>query len=312
MTHPDFQSQLDRLTDLPSGDADDWKERYAPIIDEVVDHSRPDDPLVSVIVVGWQSAEFIDQSLRSVDAQEGFDAGDIELIVVDNGGLEPARGLIERHADLEVRMKGNARLCRARNTGVAYAGGEFVAFVDDDGVLRPDYLERALDYFDDETVAGVRTRIAHKDHPFFTAFALHYDRGADPMEDCLVTEGSSVLRRDRYIAARGFAESLAGHEGIDLTFRLKQVDPDWRILYIPDAVMEHDYFDDWGHFIDKSFRYSDIEAKVIEERPEIEEFLYDYLDRDFPLPRQTPLQMAVRLLLTGARFVAGQAARIAK
>lgn len=305
----DFEAALRRLDGLPQGGAETWKQRYTPLIDEIVGHERPDAPEISVVVVAWQSPELIDECLRSMTRQDELETGDVELIVVDNGGMEPAREVIARYADVEIRMRGNARLCRARNTAVAHARGQFVAFIDDDGVIRPDYLNRALRYFRSSAVVAVRSKIVARHHPYLTALASHYDRGARPVEDCLVTEGSSVVRRAAYLEAGGFAESLAGHEGIDLTYRLKQLDPDYRVMYAPDVVMAHDYYDGWEHFLDKSLSYTDIGTRVREERPELGEFIDSYFQRRFPPPEQSAAERWARRGLGALRSVLQFAAK---
>ena len=308
MDDSSLEELLDELSGLPSGDADDWRKRYAPLVDETLRHRRVASPTVSVIVVGWQSADEILHCLSSIAAQDGV--GDVEVILVDNGGLSGIRSSFPDYVDLEIRMVGNVRLCRARNAGVAWASGDLVAFVDDDGRLREDYLQCALPYFDAEDVVGIRSRIVAHEHPYLTSLAAHYDRGPEPVEDCLVTEGSSVLRRDPYIEAGGFAESIAGHEGIDLTFRLEQRDPDARILYAPDVVMAHDYFDSMGHLVDKSLQYVEIDDRVLAERPEMEGFLRRYFDQEYDGPRLSLDQKIARAGLSAVRSTLETAARL--
>jgi glycosyltransferase involved in cell wall biosynthesis len=305
-----LQQQLDRLDGYPSGTADEWLSRYEPIIDEVVRHRRRDTPEISVIVVAWQSADLVVDALDAIDNQQHIDRAAYELVLVDNGGLHSVRDQLAEYVDTEVRMKGNVRLCRARNTAAAIASGDTLVFLDDDGIVAEDYLANATAYFEDPSVVAVRTRIQADDHPLFTALAAHYDRGGEPLEDCLVTEGSSLIRRDDYITAGGFAESLAGHEGIDLTYRLKQHRPDAKILYIPDAVMAHDYYDSWRHFLSKSLQYSDIEQEVLTSNPELGPFLEDFMRRSFPGPRLDAAQLAARPFLTVIRDTLQMIARM--
>jgi len=307
MTNPPLRDLLDQRQGLPAGDAADWRDRYGPLVDDIVRHRRIESADVSVVVVGWESSDEIIDSLASVRAQRGIE--DFEVVLVDNGGLEPVRHLFAEYVDLELRMRGNVRLCRARNAAVAWANGDLVAFVDDDGRLRDDYLKNVLPYFRSEAVVGIRSRIVADEHPYLTALAAHYDRGPEPVEDCLVTEGSSVLRRKAYLEAGGFAESLAGHEGIDLTFRLKRCNPDARVLYAPDVVMAHDYFDSVGHLVDKSLNYADIDTDVVAERPEIEGFLARYFSREYPGPRLSFDQHVAAALLSAIRSFLEVAAR---
>ena len=64
------------------------------------------------------------------------------VLVIDHAPalLEEARG---RWPDLKiVPSRERQGLSGARNTGVAEAGGEVVAFLDDDAVAAPNWLER--------------------------------------------------------------------------------------------------------------------------------------------------------------------------
>ena len=45
-------------------------------------------------------------------------------------------------------------LSGARNTGIAIATGDVIAFVDDDGTIQPDWLEQLCDCLTDPTVLG--------------------------------------------------------------------------------------------------------------------------------------------------------------
>jgi len=67
-----------------------------------------------------------------------------EVIVVDDGGVEPLDNVINRfHSRLRLKLlrQENAGPAAARNRGASGAGGEFLAFTDDDCVPAPDWLE---------------------------------------------------------------------------------------------------------------------------------------------------------------------------
>ncbi len=76
----------------------------------------------------------------------------IELIVVDDSpadfsGREDVRRMLEATGDprvLYVRHEANRGACAARNTGIARAGGAYLAFLDDDDEWLPEKLEKQL------------------------------------------------------------------------------------------------------------------------------------------------------------------------
>ncbi len=298
---PEQRAHLDALQGYPEGGEPGWRARYEPLIARVIERERPDDPRLSVVIVAWRSAEFVVECIDHVLAQRGLGEDELEVVLVDNGGLESVHDAISERVHLQLRMVDNVGLSIARNAGAAWSRGPILAFIDDDGLIAPDYCARGLAYFDDPAVAAIRSKIVAKEHPIFTTLAGHYDRGPVAVEDCLVTEGSMLTRRDLYIRLGGFAESLYGHEGIDLTFRAKRDDPDARVLYVPDVIMAHDYCDGWPKFFKKNFRYSGIDERVAARDPELEVFMERYFARQFdrdPLP--TPQRIA-RLGLLAVR-----------
>ena len=102
-------------------------------------------PRLSLVVPVYNVAPFLAQCLDSLLAQTR--PAD-EIIVVDDGSTDagPAilRSYAERHAAITVIRQENQGLSGARNTGLARAGGDYLAFVDSDDFLAPDCCERML------------------------------------------------------------------------------------------------------------------------------------------------------------------------
>jgi glycosyltransferase involved in cell wall biosynthesis len=102
-------------------------------------------PQISVIVPVHDVAAHIGACLRSLRSQT-FD--DFEVIVVDDGSgdASAARAREAMAGDARFRLLGqsHAGLSVARNAGLAEARGEFIAFVDGDDRVMPDFLGRML------------------------------------------------------------------------------------------------------------------------------------------------------------------------
>ena len=104
----------------------------------------PADPLVSVVIPAYNRAGSILQAVESALAQ---DLLDIEILVVDDGSTDATRDVVGSHPDPRVRLiarERNGGASAARNTGIAAARGEWVAFLDSDDVWLPGKLSRQL------------------------------------------------------------------------------------------------------------------------------------------------------------------------
>lgn len=109
--------------------------------------------LVSVIITTYKRpVEILSRAVESVLTQSWKD---LELILVNDWPEDPAlaariRSMVEALGDGRVRLIEHARNLgsnAARNTGLAAAKGEYVAFLDDDDTWTPEKLARQLEAF---------------------------------------------------------------------------------------------------------------------------------------------------------------------
>ncbi len=102
--------------------------------------------VVSVVVPVFNSAEHLQECLRSVLAQR---IDGLEIACVDDGSTDGSRAIIEEFArdnpGIGVFVHGDNRgVGAARNTGLDAASGNYVVFLDADDLLLPGVLPRAL------------------------------------------------------------------------------------------------------------------------------------------------------------------------
>jgi glucosyl-dolichyl phosphate glucuronosyltransferase len=112
-------------------------------------------PAASVIICCWTEDRFDDlaSAIRSVEAQT---VQPFETIVVADYNTELLARVRRHFPDVvAVENTGPRGLSGARNSGVATAAGDVVAFLDDDAAARPDWLEHLLAPYGDAQVAGV-------------------------------------------------------------------------------------------------------------------------------------------------------------
>ena len=100
-------------------------------------------PRISVIVPVYKVEQFLPTCVQSILGQT---FADFELILVDDGSPDGCGALCDAYAEQDSRVRvihqKNGGLSAARNSGIAAAKGELLAFVDSDDLIAPDYLEQ--------------------------------------------------------------------------------------------------------------------------------------------------------------------------
>lgn len=106
--------------------------------------SEPPTPRVTTVIPAYNAARTITRTLESALTQT---ITDVEVIVVDDGSTDTTRDIVAAAEDPRVRLiaQPNGGVAAARNTGIANAQGEWVAFLDSDDLWLPHKLERQLE-----------------------------------------------------------------------------------------------------------------------------------------------------------------------
>jgi len=110
---------------------------------------------VSVIIPVYNAEKYLRQCLDSVQGQS---LRDIEIICVDDGSTDSSPDMLRERAACDSRMRivtqANGGPGKARNTGMNYANGQYVIFLDADDWFEPDFLEKMAERAD-ETCADI-------------------------------------------------------------------------------------------------------------------------------------------------------------
>ena len=101
-------------------------------------------PKVSIIVPVYNVERYI---VRSMDSLVNQTLKDIEIIVVNDGSTDNSKKLIEIYQEkypnkIKLVDKKNGGLSDARNYGIPYATGEYIAFLDSDDYVELDTYEK--------------------------------------------------------------------------------------------------------------------------------------------------------------------------
>lgn len=98
--------------------------------------------LISVIIPVYNTAEFLPRCLDSV---LGNSYRNLEVICINDGSTDESGRILSEYEKKDSRVvvinQENAGVSAARNAGLDRAGGEFIAFVDSDDWIHPQYFE---------------------------------------------------------------------------------------------------------------------------------------------------------------------------
>ena len=99
-------------------------------------------PQISVIVPVYKGVRFLDSALGSLRGQT---FSDWECIAVDDGSTDGSSCVLEAHAAADPRIRvihqANAGTSVARNAAMELADGRYIAFLDEDDLYHPRFLE---------------------------------------------------------------------------------------------------------------------------------------------------------------------------
>jgi glycosyltransferase involved in cell wall biosynthesis len=98
-------------------------------------------PFVTVVVAAYDSERHIAATLDSALAQEHHP---MEVIVIDDGSTDATAEIVERY-DVRMIRRANGGQGAAKNTGVAAARGELIAFLDHDDLWAPGKIARQVE-----------------------------------------------------------------------------------------------------------------------------------------------------------------------
>ena len=96
--------------------------------------------MISVIIPAYNAARTIRRCIQSVLEQTYTEW---EMIIVDDGSTDDTLAICQSYDDSRIRVlhKENGGVSSARNMGLKFAQGDYIAFIDSDDFIEIDYLQ---------------------------------------------------------------------------------------------------------------------------------------------------------------------------
>ncbi len=179
---------------------------------------------VSVIIPAYNQGHFLGEAIESVLAQTHQD---FEIIIVDDGSIDNTSEVAQGFSGSRIKYvyQENAGLSAARNTGIRYATGAYLTYLDSDDLFLPRKLELLTQAF-----------VANPNLGFVAGQAILIDEHGEPLNRVFDTpspeDGSQLLlgnpfhvgailvRRSWQERVGFFDTSLRSYEDWDMWLRL--------------------------------------------------------------------------------------------
>ena len=231
----------------------------------------PRAPKVSVVVASYNGERTLKACL---DSLEKLDYPDYEVILVDDGSTDTTRQIAFAHPNVRYfRHEKNLGLSVARNTGIAAATGEIIAFTDSDCRADEGWLYYLVGSLLDSEFAGMGgpnllppedslVAAAVMTSPGGPAHAMLTDRQAEHIPGCNMAFHKWALEQ-----VGGFDPIFhkAGDD-VDLCWRLQQAG--LRIGFSPSAFVWHYRRPAIGAYLSQQRGYGEAEALLVRKHPE--------------------------------------------
>jgi glycosyltransferase involved in cell wall biosynthesis len=201
-------------------------------------------PVVSVVTPAWNAADTLPATIASVAAQTWRE---FEMILVDDGSSDSTPMVLAQHARtypwISWCSQPNAGAAAARETAIALARGEFIAFLDADDVWAPNKLALQIAAFERNPAAAfiytdMRDFYPDRDRPR-TLFQIKQPARGNVLR-ALFERGNFILtstvmvRRSALREVHGFDPGRRINEDVDLWFRLAE---QHEFDYIPQVLV---------------------------------------------------------------------------
>jgi GT2 family glycosyltransferase len=228
---------------------------------EKVRKVRSDTPMevkqVSIVVVNYNGRKYLEPLFNSLLSMDR-DNVRVEIIMVDNLSGDDSVSLTkEKFPEIIIVENEVNNFARALNLGIEYAGGDYIAFLNNDVIVDKKWLEGLLAVIDgDEQIGAVQSKILFSDGEIINSVGVEdvkdfyfKDIGFDErdhgqyqsVKEIDYFTGGSVLLRRACIESVGSIDEdfIMFFEDIDYSIRCRKAG--WKLFYSPKSVVYHKY-----------------------------------------------------------------------
>ena len=186
-------------------------------------------PMISVIITTYNRSHYILRAIHSVLNQT---IENYEIIVIDDGSTDNTADVLVsliQTKKIKYFYQQNNGVSAARNAGVQFSQGEYLAFLDSDDEWNPDKLKSQLDFLQTNN----QFRIVYTDEIWMrnnirvNQKTIHKKSGGNIfracIQQCLIAPSSVFMEKKLFEEMRGFDESYLVCEDYDLWLKISSL-----------------------------------------------------------------------------------------
>ena len=213
----------------------------------------------------------IEKCLKSV-----FDLNypNYEVIVVNDGSTDNTGIILSGYKDkIKILETIGVGPSKARNIALKESKGEYVAFTDGDCMVEKEWLNKLLNGFGLDKVAGVGgTQLSPEDETEFGKMITNFMKSVGFIDYMKLKTDTGyftehnpscnvMYKKEIFDKILGFKEGLWPGEDVELDYRIKKMG--YKLFFIPEAIVYHYRADNLAKFIKMMFNYGKAQGILV-------------------------------------------------
>jgi len=185
---------------------------------------------ISVIICSYNRANYLDKAINSL-LDQSINRDLFEIIIIDNNSTDNTKKLVKSYQKkiklpkIILTSEKRQGLDSARNRGIKYAHGQYLAFLDDDSLPDKNWLKCTLFYFENikpkpMAVGGVILPVYESHKPFWFSDKYETDYKGSKERKLKKSEafsGSNMIFQKKILKKYGCFDSSVGMKGKNLS-----------------------------------------------------------------------------------------------
>ncbi len=225
---------------------------------------RQKQPVFSIIIPTYARPKQLNLCLCSL-ARLDYSRNQFEVIVVEDGSKMPLDSLAAPFQDslnITLITQPHAGPATARNTGAARAKGKYLAFIDDDCTVAPDWLQALAARFatkQDIAIGGlVINTLTDNVYSSTSQLLINYlydYYSSNSKQGFFLTSNNLTIPANHFSAIGGFDTTFPLAAGEDREFCERWLHYGYRLIYVAEAIVCHAHKLAFSTFFRQHFNY---------------------------------------------------------